>query len=95
MEQPEIPDDILKLTSHCRKNFACLKGGETCPSAPVQKGEVVALAVSFDPNCSYCLSFAESMICICPTRCYLQAKSRGQANMFYAEWVHGLEISKS
>lgn len=94
MSQEHVPEEILKLSSHCTENFKCLDGNTTCLAAPEQKGEVVALAIAEKPDCSYCLSFAESMICICPTRCYLQAKSKGQATMFYAEWLANLEASK-
>lgn len=66
----EIENGIRSMTTHCLKDFECLKNeNATCLNNKVDRwldGKV--LFMHCNENCNYKMSFGNSTICNCPTR---------------------------
>ncbi len=65
-----IPEDILKQTTRCDKNFSCLSdGGEhLCKVVSFINNEICFVEFSEGEICVNKMSFGYSIICTCPTR---------------------------
>ena len=65
-----IPEDILKQTTRCDKNFSCLSdGGEhLCKVMYFGSNKVCFVECSNGKSCAYIMPLGNSILCTCPTR---------------------------
>ena len=65
-----IPEDILKQTTRCKKNFYCLPNGEEhlCKVSSFIDNKVCVVECSNEISCTYKIPFGNSIICTCPLR---------------------------
>lgn len=66
----EVSEKVLLETINCEKNFSCIKGNghKLCNVTECINKQVHFLECSDNSICNYKLSYAESYICMCPTR---------------------------
>jgi len=68
----QIPESVLEETKMCPRDFACLATGrcgdpDKCEVSHAN-GRNVLFLTSKDPlSCPYRISFADSLVCRCPT----------------------------
>jgi len=74
----EIDNKILSMTTHCLKDFECLKNKKSlCLNFKVERWiEGKVLFIHCNESCSYKMSFGNSTICNCPTRNEIYRKYR-------------------
>jgi hypothetical protein len=68
----EIDQEIIDKAKKCKGNFACLTGEADC-LGNVDTSDSGVLYIKSDANCkeiscAYCLPFANTFFCSCPTR---------------------------
>lgn len=65
-----INENVLKDTRRCRKNFICLTGeGEClCELRYCYNGKSYFIKADNNTTCNYKVSFANHVLCSCPTR---------------------------
>ena len=66
----EINEELIKITTKCQNNFACLNDENHFCLSNVDDciNNKVHFVKCSDNNCSYRLSFGYSFICNCPIR---------------------------
>ena len=66
----KIEEQIITKTTHCEKNFDCLKSDKhhCCKVKYCVNKEVHFINCANNINCSYKMIFGNSFICICPVR---------------------------
>ncbi len=73
-----VSEEILKKTTKCHNNFACLtgQGEKPCEIEYDVNGSLFFVNYNQKKTCQYALSFGYSYICTCPTRKELVKKQR-------------------
>lgn len=76
-----ISDQILSETKECTRGFSCLntvqdKNPKICEVLDADGENVLFLKTKRIAECSYQISFGESLICTCPTRYAIHEKYR-------------------
>jgi hypothetical protein len=66
----EIDQEILKRTTSCTRNFACLNGDNTvnCKVQYCINQQIHFVQTPGTKTCNYKMPFGESVICSCPVR---------------------------
>ena len=66
----EVSDKVLIDTINCEKNFSCLKNDdhELCKVTECIGNNIHFLECANNSVCNYKLLYADSFVCICPTR---------------------------
>jgi hypothetical protein len=75
----KIPDEILKQTTRCPKNFGCLscEVDHMCQVESLSKSVPILFVDKVqDRFCSYCGQFRDSWLCSCPVRVELYNRYR-------------------
>ena len=65
-----IDKKILKKTTNCKRNFACLSNDKQiiCAAERCINNEVLFVKFPENEFCPYCMNYGGSFICLCPTR---------------------------
>ncbi len=65
-----IDNNILRETTKCRNNFACLEGSKKCLNDVEQciNREVHFVNCKKMNSCDYLIPFGDTYVCNCPTR---------------------------
>ena len=76
-----ISDQILSETKECTRGFSCLKTVQDkdhniCEVLDANGENVLFLKTKRIAECSYQISFGETLICTCPTRYAIHDKYR-------------------
>jgi len=76
-----ISDQILSETKECTRGFSCLntvqdKDHKICEVSDANGKNVLFLKTKRTAECSYQISFGESLICTCPTHYAIHQKYR-------------------
>jgi hypothetical protein len=65
----EIGEETIKETTHCHKDFECIKNNNICCNVTHSVNKQVHFVECKERvQCNYKMSFGNSFICTCPTR---------------------------
>ena len=66
----QIKDDILQRTTKCTHDFSCLSGDKqrVCKVIGIIGFDMKAIKRKLEIDCTYCLSYGNGSLCLCPTR---------------------------
>lgn len=68
----KVPDSVLKETTKCTHDFACLSSGQCgdpdhCAVQYANGDNVLILVSKKEISCPYRIQFGPTLLCVCPT----------------------------